>query len=129
MNEHKKEKRHFSRVPFDCEAVITSAGKDFKTHLFDICLNGALLKRPDDWLPDIGSTCELTLTLPDGALFIRLQQSTVAHSHSDRVGLQCNVIDIDSITQLRRLVELNLGDPELVNRELTQLGQGSGQML
>jgi len=36
--------------------------------------------------------------------------------------LRCLSIDLDSITHLRRLLELNLGDPQLVERELLQLG-------
>jgi hypothetical protein len=47
---------------------------------------------------------------------------TVAHCESEHVGFHCDHIDIDSITHLRRLVELNLGDPELLERELSALG-------
>ena len=47
----------------------------------------------------------------------------VVHQHKDETGLQCNAIDIDSITHLRRLVELNLGDEEQLNKELSQLSR------
>ena len=46
---------------------------------------------------------------------------TVMHVHADRIGLHCEHIDIDSVTHLRRLIELNLGDPELLERELSGL--------
>ena len=36
-------------------------------------------------------------------------------------GLICRNLDIDSATHLRRLVELNLGDPKLLERELSAL--------
>ena len=36
-------------------------------------------------------------------------------------GLHCLAIDIDSVTHLRRLVELNLGDPALLEREVSAL--------
>jgi hypothetical protein len=39
--------------------------------------------------------------------------------------LQCNAIDIDSVTHLRRLVELNLGNSEQLNKELSQLSRVS----
>jgi hypothetical protein len=32
--------------------------------------------------------------------------------------LKCNFIDVDSISHLKRMVELNLGDASLLNREL-----------
>jgi hypothetical protein len=38
--------------------------------------------------------------------------------------LLCESIDLDSITHLRRLVELNAGDPALLERELTALVAG-----
>ncbi len=47
----------------------------------------------------------------------------VVHEHEDETGLQCNAIDIDSVTHLRRLVELNLGDSEQLNKELSQLSR------
>jgi hypothetical protein len=39
-----------------------------------------------------------------------------------RIGYRWEKIDLDSFSQLKRLVELNLGDPELLNRELSALG-------
>jgi hypothetical protein len=35
--------------------------------------------------------------------------------------LRCDSIDLDSITHLRRLVELNAGDPRELDRELAIL--------
>ncbi len=43
-------------------------------------------------------------------------------SENGELGLRCEDIDVDSITCLRRLVELNLGEPELLERELSALG-------
>jgi hypothetical protein len=37
-------------------------------------------------------------------------------------GLQWRNIDVDSLTHLRRLLELNLNDPSLLDRELADLG-------
>jgi hypothetical protein len=37
------------------------------------------------------------------------------------VGLEITSMDLDSATNLRRLVELNLADPSLLERELSQL--------
>jgi hypothetical protein len=37
------------------------------------------------------------------------------------VGLRCDRLDVDSMSHLRRLVELNLGDPALLERDLQSL--------
>lgn len=47
----------------------------------------------------------------------------VVHEGEEETGLQCNAIDIDSVTHLRRLVELNLGDESQLNKELSQLSR------
>jgi hypothetical protein len=49
---------------------------------------------------------------------------TVRWRHSDegQVGFECEFIDLDSISNLRRLVELNLGDSMLLERQLGSLG-------
>jgi hypothetical protein len=51
--------------------------------------------------------------------------TAVAHIEGTRVGLRCLHIDLDSITELRRLVELNLGDAAQLDRELHALGTPS----
>ena len=37
------------------------------------------------------------------------------------IGFHCQLIDLDSITHLKRLVELNLADEGLLHRELSAL--------
>jgi len=117
-----KDQRHFSRVPFDCEVTIVDQTVHWTTQLLDVSLNGALVERPQDWQPSLGNECHLQMKLSNSDVVIDMKQAMVAHIHDDRVGFKCEIIDIDSITHLKRLVELNLGDPELVNRELSALG-------
>lgn len=116
-----REQRHFSRVPFDCAAVITCGGSHWSTQLLDISLNGVMLSRPDGWSATVGNECMVEIKLNGEDVSITMEQAVVAHVHADRVGLKCEIIDLDSIAHLRRLVELNLGDPELVYREMTEL--------
>ena len=115
------ERRRFQRVLFDSPARIADQGVDFITTLVDISLNGALLIRPDDWLTESGSVVGLTILLDDKQTRI-IMRAIVAHQEADTLGLRCESIDMESIGHLRRLVELNLGDAELLNRELESLG-------
>jgi hypothetical protein len=46
----------------------------------------------------------------------------VAHIEPTYVGFHCLRIDLDSISFLRRMVELNTGEPAVLERELSALG-------
>ena len=72
-----------------------------------------------DWPGVLGAKCKLRLDLGQGAMII--MQATVAHLEGTRMGLRCDNLGLDSITHLRRLVELNAGDPNLLERELPAL--------
>ena len=117
-----EDQRHFSRIPFDCDVTVIDQTVHWPTQLLDISLNGALVSRPPEWRPANGDECQLHIKLHNSNVVINMERATVAHVTDDRVGFECQFIDIDSITHLKRLVELNLGDPELVNRELAALG-------
>jgi hypothetical protein len=45
----------------------------------------------------------------------------IVHLKGTLIGIECASIDLTSMTRLRRLIELNSGDPELMNREIRQL--------
>ncbi len=117
------ERRHFKRIHFDCDAFIEgSSGKPQEVHLVDISLNGALISRPADWKTADGDYYVLRIELSGEGVEIRME-CTIAHESEENIGVHCEHIDIDSAAHLRRIVELNLGDPELLNRELSALVQ------
>lgn len=113
-------RRRFHRIQFDCTASIEVAGKTHETRLLDISLNGALVDRPRDWTAQSGTGCLVRITLNPEVTQI-VMQGSVAHIETDRLGIHCEHIDIESAGHLRRIVELNLGDAELLNRELSAL--------
>jgi hypothetical protein len=45
----------------------------------------------------------------------------LAHVEAGHAGVLCRSIDLESITHLRRLIEVNLGDPAASERELKAL--------
>ena len=115
-----EEQRQFSRIPFDVPVTLTRGEQVWETGLVDISLHGALIKAPPNFASDPGQDYRLAVHLeggPDICMEVR-----VAHQENEELGLSCKDIDVDSITHLRRLVELNLGDPELLERELSALG-------
>jgi len=114
------EKRRFSRISFDADVLISKDGQEWRTALLDISLNGLLVNSPADWRGLQGEQFHAEVIFPDSGSLIHVEVS-VAHNNDGRSGLQVNNIDVESVAHLRRLIELNLGDEELLNRELTSL--------
>ncbi|KYC28936.1 Type IV pilus assembly PilZ [Sterolibacterium denitrificans] len=119
-----QERRDFWRAPFHSPACLVDAdGVARAGRLHDLSLKGALLEMPDDWHGQPGERHRLQLELaPEVTIAM---QTTVMHRHGCQVGLRCDEIDLDSVTALRRLVELNADDPALLERELAALVQRS----
>ena len=115
------EKRVFSRIAFDASVQVTDARGEWQSSLLDISLKGALVKTPPGWQGKQGEKCRLRILLLGGDAEIDME-AAVAHIESNAVGFRCEGIDSDSAAHLRRLVELNLGDEALLDRELAALG-------
>ena len=122
VNESDTDQRRFKRIPFDAKVEMLCAGDHWHSNIIDLSLRGALIKRPDTWEGKAGDACLLKISLGDDEAQIKMQTSVV-HIEAHRIGLHCMDIDIDSITYLRRFVELNLGNQELLSRELSALGK------
>lgn len=114
------ERRHFVRVGFDAPALLTTATDAYSVHVQDLSLKGALLVVPTQASLAAGALCQLTIPLADTGNHIAMS-TEVAHAQGLHVGLLCRGIDLDSVTHLRRLIELQLGDPALLERDLGEL--------
>ena len=117
------EHRAFWRAPFHAVVKLVDATGTWEGELLDISLKGALLNMSVDWPGVLGEKCQLKLDLGQGVAII--MKATVAHLEGTKMGLRCDNLGLDSITHLRRLVELNAGDPHLLERELPALLHGS----
>ena len=118
------ERRHFVRVGFDAPALLTTACDAFSVHVHDLSLKGALIVAPTQARLDEGMLCQLTVALAETGNHIAMSVE-VAHTHGLHTGLLCHGIDLDSVTHLRRLIELQLGDPALLQRDLEELMLGN----
>jgi c-di-GMP-binding flagellar brake protein YcgR len=115
-----KERRRFHRIIFDAPAIIESNSESYHTTLLDISLKGALARIPENWQPQPGERVTLKVMLDDGESISML--TSCAHVENGRLGLLCEEIDMISISMLRRLVELNICDEILLQRDLEALG-------
>ena len=116
-----EDKRHFHRILCNGSVRLHGHGYEGETALLDLSLKGALVQEPGDWRGAAGDDYELEILLENADTPLRMR-TLVAHREHGHVGFRCHHIDIDSISFLRRLVELNLGDPALLERELSALG-------
>ena len=114
------EKRHFTCFKIDAATEVHYLQRVFPAELLDISLKGALITKPADVELPLDSICELHIVLDGSDISINMG-GHVTHRMESQVGICCDHIDLDSITHLRRLVELNLGDESLLERELHEL--------
>ena len=116
-----EERRNHRRIPFQAEIIMQSGNEEWSCNLLDISLKGMLVEPPDNLDIDTTKPCALALFLgEDVAIHARVKITHVMDSGN--WGLQWRHIDVDSLKHLRRLLELNLDDPGLLNRELADLG-------
>ncbi len=122
MTHPDSQRRHFTRIPFDAEYRLHSpdANKHWDGTVIDLSLHGVLVKRPEDIQASRGDEFTLELILNANEVNIQMEVH-VAHSHDSFIGFECEHIDLDSMTHLRRVLELNLGDPKLLERELNEM--------
>ena len=118
------ERRRFSRVMFSggCSLSEEIAGEIeiSKTELVDISLNGALVHRPDEWHDEPGTLVNLNLTLAGSEIILEIN-GIVCHQEKGLLGIKFLTLSLESISHLKRLIQLNLADSELMHREMSQL--------
>ncbi len=115
-------RRQFTRIEFSGAARLFLADGEHPVEVLDLSLKGALVRPSEDIFTRIGSQGILHLRLDGGETDIRMGV-TVVHHQGDAYGLACHEIDLDSVTHLRRLVELNLGDESVLEREIARLSR------
>ncbi len=125
-----EERRHFQRILFDAPARLSCGTRSCGVQVVDISLHGALVRLPEQEGVELAPGTELVLDIAlDADNHIRMA-GHVSHVERDdgHAGIVCDRIDLDSIARLRRLVELNLGDATLLEREIEALahsGEGA----
>ena len=116
-----REKRQFSRVAYKSPGMLTlKNGRQHEITVKDISIKSALIevhdaaavKKGDEGTLDIAISPEITITF----------DVRVARVDGSSVGVVCTSIDIDSMTELRRIVEFNCnGSEDLLQRDLEHL--------
>lgn len=114
------EKRRFHRISFDAGCELHCRDSVWSSEVLDISLKGVLVARPANWDVPLKEPCEVVILLDDHETGI-VMAVELRHVETHRLGFKCQYIDLESATHLKRLVELNLGDQALLEREFAHL--------
>lgn len=116
------DRRRFQRIFLDRPALLAAEGESYPGKLLDISLAGALMViEPGRPCPTAGATGIIDVALDEDPEFLIRMEVAVCRIDGRNVGLRTTRIDLDDACRLRRLVELNLDDPELLQREFNEL--------
>ncbi len=124
------ERRRFHRFPFDAVGSIVRPGQPrVSCRIVDLSISGALVTvegRPGLVVGEEGELAMLiTGELSGGEVELKIRFKVV-RLDEDQLGCYFVGADPDNFDLLKRLVERNLGKPELLDRELLQLGYWPG---
>lgn len=114
------DQRQHHRINYDTPAIISQGEREWATLVIDISVRGLLIWLPDDW--DADPEQPFVATIPLGGDAIIRMDLELVHASNGRAGFRCTDIDPASIEHLKQLLEWNLGDAALVERELNALG-------
>ncbi|MDX9665352.1 PilZ domain-containing protein [Pseudomonas sp. P5_152] len=119
MSTHAGNRRRFRRIAFDARTELSQGNHRWPVKLLDLSLKGLLVQRPDPWLGDRNRIFSVDIHLSEETE-IRMDVQ-LTHEEHDQLGFVCRYISLESVSSLRRLIELNLGDPQELERELGAL--------
>jgi PilZ domain len=118
------DRRRFARIGFDVPAWIECAGSTPQAvTVIDLSFKGALVSAGTPGALVAGQACALVVAIGQDGEQIQME-AEVRHVDGPLLGLACASMDLDSMTHLRQLMALNLGDPALLERDLKALIAG-----
>ena len=111
------DKRLFRRIPFDTQTRVICNNVTYNGTLLDISLKGALIQFLEPIPAVKGERCNIAIHLPSSNVNMFFE-ATLVHVSQVNYGFKFLTENIDTITHLRRLMELNIGDDKAVVEEL-----------
>ena len=110
------EQRSYRRIPFHTEAELLIADTPYRCELMDLALQGALFKTEQPLPLKIGQRCRISIVLPTSDLQLEFSGELI-HQRGSFFGFIFVSEDVATMGHLRRLLELNIGDGDEVDRE------------
>lgn len=111
------EQRQFSRIDFHTTTSVVYKNQRFEAQLLDISLKGALLSIEEALLLSKEEECSLEINLGGSEVVLTIK-ALLVHIHENSFGFKFQSIDLESLSHLRRLMEINLGNTDRIDQEL-----------
>lgn len=121
--QRRHDKRDFHRIIYNNNAFAYSGDQQTPCKVVDVSLKGCLVELPANWHGMANTVDRIEILLSNG-ISIKMNV-TLSHLKDAMAGYRCDHIDLDSVTTLRRMIELNLGSSELLDRDIKALMQFS----
>jgi hypothetical protein len=119
MTDSNADRRRFKRIAFDAKTELRQGEKRWQVQLVDLSLKGMLIERPEPWTAEPDEPLSADIKLSNE---VHVQMDVhLTHDDHGQLGFVCEHIGLDSISHLRRLIELNLADHDELERELAAL--------
>ena len=110
--------RHFRRIPFEAEVTLNSGSDTWSGELLDVAMKGAMVGTESSLPLPLGTECSLCISLPGTPISLDFQAALV-HSEENSYGFKFISENLETLTHLRKLIELNTGDAEATRSELS----------
>lgn len=110
--------RHFRRIPFDAEVTLKAGQDAYSGQLLDVALKGAMIGTDTPLPLALGAKGSLCILLPGTPIALEFQAELV-HSEELCYGFKFISENLETLTHLRKLIELNTGDAETTRSELS----------
>lgn len=120
MNAPDLDRRRFRRIATDKAVELEVDGQRYVGTVADISLRGLLIVCEGARQLTRGDAAHARVLLDDDTCCIEVA-GEIVHVDARQIGLRCAQMALQSAARLRRLVELNLADSALLERELNEL--------
>ncbi|WP_329604794.1 MULTISPECIES: PilZ domain-containing protein [Vibrio] len=114
------ERRRFLRVIYQAPVTLKQGDLTFPAMVRDISLHGMLVHCEAPQSLSTDTVIEVSLQLPDSDVEINLI-ANIVDLKANILRLKVDHIDLESLAHLKRLVELNMGNDDMLHRDLDHL--------
>lgn len=116
------ERRHFSRIVYRTPGILVQGEQTINASIRDLSLHGLLIKSDQASELNLDKQIDVEFALLGSDITIQLS-GNIVEINNNMIRLSIDHIDIESIGYLKRLVELNVGDDELLYRDIEHLSE------
>ncbi len=110
--------RRFRRIPFETQVSIDTGQGAWTGELLDVAMKGALVGTNGNLPIALGDQCRLSISLPGSPISMDFQAELI-HEEELHYGFKFISENLETLTHLRKLIELNTGDAEATRSELS----------